>query len=186
MIATAGLLAALTLPLSVGTGIQTGPVTLPGALQPGHAYTLPAVTVANTGSDRVNLTLQVELPVPDNLPGRPVPAKWVTFSYPPLLWVFHQSSVGVGPGDSTKVPAQVAIPKSAKPGRYTAWVVAGADGNGSPGHLNFAAEAITILKFTVGHPAPRSLPVGLVAVLAVLALMAVGATLLVRHRRGTS
>ena len=150
-------LAVTLTPASAGVGIQPGPVCLASAAHPGRSYALPPVVVSDSGSGSEDVSLRVEKQSPGGLPGRPVPASWVRFTYPKLLWVVGQSSVHLGSGDVTAVPAQLSVPPSAAPGRYAAWVVAGPAGNGTPGRVSFGAAAITYLEFTVARPgaAPR-------------------------------
>jgi hypothetical protein len=144
-------------PASTGTGIQPGPVCLATTIHPGAARALPPVTVQDTGSGGESIALHIQKPAGHGtMPGRPVPPSWVTFTYPRKWLVLSQSSVPLGPGATAPVPASLAVPSAAAPGRYVAWIGAAPAGSGTAGKANFGAEAFTYLEFTVakvGSPA---------------------------------
>lgn len=140
------LLALAGSPASVGTGIQAGPVCLPVTAQPGASYTLPPVTVQNTGSGGETIGLTVQNPGPGSLPGKSVPPEWVRFSAP----------VSLGSGATGTVTARLTLPPSARRGSYEGWVVAGPAGSGTPGQVSLGAEAIANFKFRVARPGHAS------------------------------
>lgn len=146
MIGTLLIPAILALPGSVGVGIQAGPVCLPVTASPGTSYTLPPVTVMNTGSGGETIGLRVQNPGPGSLPGKPVPASWVKFGAP----------VKLASGAKGTVTAHLSVPSSARHGAYAGWVVAGPAGSATPGHAGFGAEAIAVFEFTVARPGHAS------------------------------
>lgn len=144
-------------PASVGVGIQAGPVCLTTTIHPGASHALPPVTVQDTGSGDESIALDVQKPAGHGtLTGRPAPASWVTFTYPRKWLVLSQSSVSLSSGGTAAVSGRLAVPSSAKPGRYVAWIIA-APQSSTPGQVNLGAVAIADLEFTVTRPgaAPR-------------------------------
>jgi hypothetical protein len=146
-IGAASLIALLAFPAaaqaSVGVGIQPGPVRLSGAAHAGSSYSLPAVLVANTGTFTESVDVKVERISPGT--GRTVPPSWVQAS---------SSVVSLTPGQSARVPLQLEVPASAKPGRYFSDVVVTAVNPNSAGTAGFGAGAATDLEFTVAAGAP--------------------------------
>lgn len=177
-IGAASLLAVLAVPAaaqaSVGVGIQPGPVRLSGHVQAGRSYALPAVLVANTGTLGESVTVRVERVSPGT--GRTVPSSWVQVG---------GSAVSLAPGQSARIPLELRVPASAKPGRYFSDVVATAGSAGPAGGAGFAAGAATGLEFTVAAAAPPGawfvLPGWVLAAVVVILVLAAGAAVARRY-----
>jgi len=169
----ASLIAVLAVPAaaqaSVGVGIQPGPVRLTGAAHPGSSYALPAVLVVNTGSFAESVAVRVERI--SSGAGQTVPPAWVRAGH---------ATVSLAPGKSERIPLQLGVPASAKPGRYFSDVVVTAGSPSSAGGAGFAAGAATDLEFTVAAgaaPVPWFSMPGwvLVAIVVILMLTAAAA-----------
>jgi hypothetical protein len=145
----ASALAVLTVPAtaqaSVGVGIQAGPVKLAGAAHPGGSYTLPAVLVVNTGTSPESVTLSIDRVSPGA--GRSVPPSWVHAT----------STITLSATQSARIPLQLVVPPTAKPGRYFSDVLVKAGAPNPAGGATFDAGAATQLAFTVA-PGRASTP----------------------------
>jgi hypothetical protein len=144
--------------ISTGVGASTEPVCSSTELHPGHSYQLwtggssgsTGMYVDNTGTSSESVSIAV-VPVLRGQDlygaGRHVPAWWVSFSYPKMLWLFGTHSVSLGAGASTSIPVSVSIPGNAKAGTYVADLEAST--GSSSGHVSLGAGATTYLLFTV-------------------------------------
>lgn len=145
----ASLLAVLAVPAtaqaSVGVGIQAGPVRLDGSAHPGGRYALPDVLVVNTGTSPESVSLSVDRVSAGS--GRTVPPSWVQAS----------GALTLDVKQSARVPLQLVVPPTARPGRYFSDVLVKAGPPGSAGGATFDAGAATELAFTVA-PGPVSSP----------------------------
>ena len=129
---------------SVGVGIQAGPVRLSGAAHPGQTVALPAVSVVNAGTQRESIRVVVQRHPGGG--GRLVPPSWVRPGVP---------SVQLAPHHATRIPLELVVPASAKPGAYLSDIVAVASGQLSADGANLGAGAATLLQFRVApDPAP--------------------------------
>ena len=152
---------------SVGVGIQENPVSPLKELKAGGTYSLPAVHVANTGTQAVSIILRVQRIFGSS--ARKVPPSWIHFS---------NSRIQLSPHQETKVPLQLAVPETARTGRYQSDVVVIASALTPTKATNFRAAAATKLKFRVlPGPGPGSL--SSVPVRTVLALLGVALVVLV-------
>ena len=161
---TAALAAAVALalagsPVVAGVGIQAGAVCPATTVAQGGTYTLPPVQVADTGNGDVAISLAV-VRMTDRrsvLHGRPVPASWVTFTYPRKWLVIPQSSVPVAPGEAALVPGKLTIPATAATGPYVAWIELYPAGSAVAGHANLGGTGLAPFEFTVTRAgaAPR-------------------------------
>src|SRR5690349_12897235 len=97
---------------SVGVGIQENPVSPLKAVKTGGTYPLPAVHVANTGSQDESIILRVER-ISDGA-GQKVPPSWIHFS---------NTKFQLSPHQEIKVPLSLAVPYSARTGSYLSDVV---------------------------------------------------------------
>jgi len=130
---------------SVGAGISSEPITLPGSGVPGTTYRLQGLVVANTGATASHFGLRVR---PLHKKGElGVDPGWVTF---------QPDTFSLGPDASRKVTVVVSLPPSVDRGQYTSYVVAatvpphgGSDGAAS-------AAAATTLSFAVKGAPPGS------------------------------
>jgi hypothetical protein len=145
----ASLLAVLAVPAtaqaSVGVGIQAGPVRLDGAAHPGGSYALPDVLVVNTGTSSESVSLSVDRVSAGS--GRTVPPSWVRAS----------GAVTLGARQSARVPLELIVPPTARPGRYFSDVLVKAGAPNPASGATFDAGAATDLAFTV-EPGPVSSP----------------------------
>jgi len=145
----ASLLAVLAVPAtaqaSVGVGIQAGPVRLDGAAHPGGSYALPDVLVVNTGTSAESVSLSIGRV--SNGSGRTVPPSWVHLT----------GAVTLDARQSARVPLQLVVPSTARPGRYFSDVLVKAGAPNSASGATFDAGAATQLAFTVA-PGPVSSP----------------------------
>ena len=145
----AGLLAVLAIPAtaqaSVGVGIQAGPVRLDGAAHPGGSYALPTVLVVNTGTSPESVSLSIDRVSAGN--GRTVPPSWV----------HANGAVTLGVNQSARIPLQLVVPPTARPGAYFSDVLVKAGAPNSASGASFDAGAATQLAFTVA-PGPVATP----------------------------
>jgi hypothetical protein len=129
---------------SVGVGIQAGPVRLSGVAHPGQTVALPSVSVVNAGTQRESIRVVVQRHPRGG--GRPVPPSWVRPGVP---------SVQLAPHHAIRIPLELVIPASARPGAYLSDIVAVASGQLSVDGANLSAGAATLLQFRVASdPAP--------------------------------
>ena len=145
----ASLLTVLAVPAtaqaSVGVGVQAGPVQLEGAAYPGGSYALPAVLVVNTGTSPESVSLSIDRVSAGS--GRTVPPSWVQ----------ADAAVTLGAHQSARIPLQLAVPPTARPGRYFSDVLVTARAPNSASGATFDAGAATQLAFRVA-PGPVSAP----------------------------
>jgi hypothetical protein len=129
---------------SVGVGIQAGSVRLSGPAHPGQTVALPSVSVVNAGTQPESIRLIVQRHPRGG--GRPVPPSWVRPGVP---------SVQLAPHHATRIPLELVVPASAKPGAYLSDIVAVASGQLSADGANLGAGAATLVQFRVApDPAP--------------------------------
>lgn len=124
---------------SIGIGVQNGPVRLGRVAHPGDSYTLPSVSVINTGTQTEAVTVRVERL--SRGPGLAVPPSWVHVTGP---------SVRLSPHRATRIPLGLAVPGDAKPGAYLSDIVVVAATRISAGKANLGVAAATKLEFSVG------------------------------------
>jgi hypothetical protein len=122
---------------SIGVGIQAGPVRLAGAAHPGGSYALPAVYVVNTGTQDESLSIRIERL--SSGPARSVPAAWIR----------PGAAVQLSHNASARIPLQLVVPGTAKPGQYLTDVVVKGSAGLSGGSANLAVAAATKLEFEV-------------------------------------
>ena len=137
----ATLLAVLAVPAtaqaSVGVGIQAGPVQLAGPAHPGGQYALPPVYVVDTGTQSETLTVRIERLSPGR--ARSVPAGWI--SQGPAVRLSH--------GQSARIPLELIVPATAKPGQYLTDVVVKGSAAVSAGGANIDVAAATKVEFRI-------------------------------------
>jgi hypothetical protein len=145
----ASLLTVLAVPAtaqaSVGVGVQAGPVQLDGAAHPGGSYALPAVLVVNTGTSSESVSLSID---------RVSAGSGLTV---PPSWVHANGAVTLGARQSARIPLQLVVPPTARPGRYFSDVLVKAGAPNSASGATFDAGAATQLVFRVA-PGPVSGP----------------------------
>lgn len=173
-IGAAGLLTVLAVPAvaqaSIGVGIQAGPVQLTGGAHPGGRYALPPVYVVNTGTDDESLTVRVERVSAGQ--GRVVPASWIR----------PGAAVRLSHSQSARIPLELVVPATAKPGRYLSDVVVSGSAAVTDGSAHLGVAAATKLQFTIvpgvvagpwfSMPGWVLLGIGIVLLIAALAAVA--------------
>jgi len=135
------LVGSFTTPLfaSVGVGVGLGKIQVDEILKQGMKYTLPPLTVLNTGDVTGEYTIGVAYhqDQPELLP----PEEWFTFT--PL--VFH-----LDPGDGQTVQMEVTLPiNDIIPGDYFAYIEGMPTQNLDTGESVIGIAAATKLYFTV-------------------------------------
>lgn len=152
---------------SVGVGIQAGPVALSGAAHPGGSYALPPVYVVNTGSQDESLSVRIERLSAGS--GRPVPASWVRVGDP----------VKLSHSQSARIPLELIVPPTARPGVYLSDVVVRGSASLSAGSAHLGVAAATKLQFTIAPGAAAaawfSMPGWVLLGIGVVVLIAGGA-----------
>jgi hypothetical protein len=142
LLAGIGALALVAAPVaaqaSVGVGVQAGPVRLAGAAHPGGTYSLPAVYVVNTGTQAESVGIRIERLSRGT--GRTVPASWIRVT---------ALSSRLGHGQSARIPLDLVVPASARPGQYFSDVVVTGSAALTAGGANLGVAAATDLEFRV-------------------------------------
>jgi len=97
----------------IGVGIGTGKITVTEKLRPGGIYTLPSVTILNTGDEGgdYKMDIQYHEKQPQHRPAE----EWFSF-YP--------SSFHLEPGEAKTVKIQLSLPVKTEPGDYFAYIEA--------------------------------------------------------------
>lgn len=132
----------------MGVGIQENPVSPQKPVKPGQTYALPAVHVANTGTEDESIRLRVERI--SHGKGWSVPSTWVEFS---------SSMIQLSPHRETKVPLDLVVPETAKTGSYLSDVVVIGSAVVPSKAADFRPAAATKLEFRV-VPGPKPGPFG--------------------------
>lgn len=130
---------------TLGVGVTSRSITINESLRPGESCEIPQIGVANTGDESAQYEVSfVTAPEKGRMDAEP---SW--FSISPRV-------VGPEPGRVHYVKASLELPRTVKPGDYTAFLVASplttVDQNGTPVRL----AAGTMVRFTVaGEVAPE-------------------------------
>lgn len=97
----------------IGVGIGTGKIEINEKLKPGGIYTLPPLTVLNTGDEASGYGLSIEYhqDQPDLSPAR----EW---------FIFTPASFELEPGQSEVVGIKLNLPVKTEPGNYFAYLEA--------------------------------------------------------------
>ncbi len=135
-------LAALVMPLtalaSIGVGVGTGKIDISEPLKSGGIYTLPSVTVFNTGTEEANYEMAVTLNEHQS-EFKPNPA-WFSFS---------PSSFTLKPQQSQAVTPTLHLPLRIQPGNYFAYLEAHPVQTVLQGSTTVGVAAATKLSFSV-------------------------------------
>lgn len=125
---------------AVGVGVGTGKIVLDEVLKPGLTYTLPPITVYNTGDETSEYFISTEFSAkekklkPEN--------KWFTFS--PSLFSLE-------PGESQVIKVELKIPlKGSVPGEYFSYLIAQPQKEINGSGTSVAVAAASKLYFTIG------------------------------------
>jgi len=135
------IITALILPFaafgSIGVGVGTGKIQVDEPLKPGLVYTLPSLTVVNTGDEPGEYTVFVEYSgkQPEMKPNK----EW--FNFEPLE--FH-----LEPGQSRVVQIKLTLPVKTNPGDYFAYLEVHPIVKAGPG-TTIGVAAAAKLYFTV-------------------------------------
>lgn len=134
---------ALFLPIFVlakmGVGIGTGTIQVDGLLKPGIIYTLPSVTVFNTGDESSEYSLSIEYR--ENVSELRPEKEW--FIFEPLKFYLE-------PGQSQIVQVKLSLPiKNVKPGDYFTFLSAHPIQESEEGIATIGIAAASKLYFTV-------------------------------------
>ena len=122
----------------IGVGIGTGKIQVSKKLNPGGIYTIPTVTVLNTGDVESDYKMDIQYnEIQDQL--KPS-AEWFHFS--PLS--FH-----LKPGQAQPIHINLILPVKAHPGDYFAYVEARPTMAKKQGVMTIGIAAATKLYFTV-------------------------------------
>jgi hypothetical protein len=136
---------------SVGAGIQVGPVRLAHVALPGHAYRLPAVWVANTGSGTETITARLDaLPSSGHTRRRIIPPSWVHATSP----------IRLAPSAGGWLHLILKVPSGARPGWYYSDIAAEEQAGPAAGGLSFGGGGATLLFLRVGTPPRPPAPKG--------------------------
>lgn len=124
---------------SVGVGVGTGKIILDEELKPGLSYTLPSLTVYNTGDEASEYYVSTEFSQKE---GKLEPnLEWFTFT---------PSSFFLKPDESQIVTVELRIPmKGAMPGEYFAFLTAQPKNKEAQGSASVGVAAACKLYFTV-------------------------------------
>lgn len=117
IIPLAAIITALILPFaafgSIGVGVGTGKIQVDEPLKPGLIYTLPPLTVVNTGDEPTEYTVSIDYR--GNQPELRPNKEW--FGFEPLQFALE-------PGQSRVVQIKLTLPVKAAPGDYFAYLEA--------------------------------------------------------------
>jgi len=125
---------------SVGVGVQGVPVRLGSVARPGGSYSLAPVYVVNTGSQDESISMRVQRL--SHGPGRAVPPSWIHFT---------GGGIRLAARESARMPLELVVPASAKPGKYLSDVVVVGAAAIAVGKTNLSVAAAAKLEFTVGQ-----------------------------------
>jgi len=112
---------------TLGVGVGTGKIEMDKPLKPGGLYTLPSLTVINTGDEPSDYGVSVEYK--GDQPKMSPPKEW---------FIFTPDTFHLEPGQSQVVQVQVNIPIKTVPGDYFAYL------QGAPKRVSNSAGGATI------------------------------------------
>jgi hypothetical protein len=123
----------------IGVGVGTGKIQMDESLKPGSIYTIPPITVFNTGDEGSSYQINIEGKV--NIPEMIARQEW---------FVFEPNKFYLEPGQSQLVQTQIVLPvKGVKPGDYFAFLTASPVQEFEGGKTSIGVAAATKLYFTV-------------------------------------
>ncbi len=158
---------------SIGVGIQAGPVKLSAAAHPGGSYALPPVYVVNTGTQQESLSITVQRVSAGA--GQAVPASWIRAP---------GTAVQLAHNQAARIPLQLVIPATARPGAYSSDVIVRGSAAVPDGSAHLGVAAATKLEFTIAPGAAAgswfSVPGWVLFAAAVMVLLAAAALLMRR------
>jgi len=133
----------LVLPLlsfgKIGVGVGTGKIQMDESLKPGSIYTIPPITVFNTGDEGSSYQINIEGKV--NIPEMIAKQEW---------FIFEPEKFYLEPGQSQLVQIQIILPvRGVRPGDYFAFLSASPIQELEEGKTSIGVAAATKLYFTV-------------------------------------
>ncbi|HUW24703.1 MAG TPA: hypothetical protein VMW04_03700 [Patescibacteria group bacterium] len=131
----------------VGVGIGTGKIEVQGTLKPGMIYSLPPLTVLNTGDEAADY--EVSLSYHQDQPQLAPPKEWFSFS---------PATFRLEPGKVQVVNVRLNLPLKVSPGEYFAYLEGYPVKKNDPGNTTIGIAAAAKLYFTV---APANLVLGI-------------------------
>ncbi len=139
---------------SIGVGVGTGRIAITEKIKSGSIYTLPPITVFNTGTEEATYTMAVTLN--ETQPQLKPDPKW--FSFSPLQFKLK-------PGNSQTVIPTLKPPIKTRPGDYFAYLEAHPAQTVQQGATAVGVAAATKLSFTL---APSNILYGILYRIAAL------------------
>ncbi|MDP2671631.1 MAG: hypothetical protein Q8P13_04220 [bacterium] len=130
--------AALPTVADVGVGVGTGKINVTEKLKPGASYTLPPMTVFNTGT--VTATYKIRPAFNETQPQKKPDASWFSFS---------PENFTLTTKDSQRVTPRLSLPLRTPPGDYFVYLEAVPDKTVQKGDTSVGVAAATKLYFTV-------------------------------------
>ncbi len=123
---------------SIGVGVGTGKIEVKDKLKAGGIYTLPTVTVFNTGDQTSTYTMALTLN--ETQPELKPAPKWFSFS---------PAEFSLEPGQSEAVTPTLHLPIRTAPGDYFAYLEAHPSATAQQGTTTVGVAAATKLSFSV-------------------------------------
>jgi hypothetical protein len=123
---------------SVGVGVGTGKIDVKDKLKAGGIYTLPAITVYNTGTQEATYTM--ELTLNERQPQLKPNPNWFSFS---------PSTFKLKPKETKVIIPTLNMPLTAQSGDYFGYLEAHPDKTVKQGTATVGVAAATKLSFTV-------------------------------------
>jgi len=122
----------------IGVGVGTGKIVVDQELKPGTIYTLPSITVFNTGDVEAEYGIRIAYhnKQPELLPER----DW---------FIFSPKSFRLKGGESQDVSIKLNLPIRTEPGKYFAYVEGFPNSKSADGTTRVGIAAATKLYFTV-------------------------------------
>lgn len=124
----------------VGVGVGTGKIEIQEKIKTGGIYTLPAITVFNTGTERSAYKMSVTQN--QTQPQHKPKAEWFSFS---------PASFTLDPKKSQLVTPTLHAPLRAQPGNYFAYLEARPDETVQQGTATIGVAAATKLSFSMSQ-----------------------------------
>lgn len=121
----------------IGVGVGTGKIVVDEPLKPGGVYTLPSLSVLNTGDEagEYGASIEYHQDQPQIQPAR----EWFSF---------NPSSFHLEPGESQSVAVSLTLPVKTRPGDYFAYLEGHPIKTAKPG-TSISVAAAAKLYFTV-------------------------------------
>lgn len=122
----------------LGVGVGTGKIVVEDELKPGTIYTLPSLTVLNTGDEEADY--EAAITYHQDQPELEPPEEW--FSFSPQKFFLE-------PGQAQEVKIKLNLPVRAQPGEYFAYLEGHPLKKAEKGQTSIGVAAAAKLYFTV-------------------------------------